>query len=169
MPALRTCAVAMLCAAITLSYACAATRIYLMRGIHFGPLFFSDGMDQIGARLHGPDRTIGVGDWTDRVQFERDAFAHKADQIIVGGHSMGAWAACVMARNLKARGYSVRVVGLDPLLTGADCAGVPAVCFWQGGYPMRGAHNVFVASSYGHVGYASDPRVQARFIAAVGL
>lgn len=165
MAALRTGAVAMLFAAVTLSHADAATRIYLMRGL--GGLLLSDAMDQIGAKLHGRNRTIGVGDWSDAASFERDALGHRGDRIVLIGHSMGAYAASEIGTDLHRRGYSVKVIGIDPLFTNAACGpGVDCICFWGQGFEMHGAHNVFVASSYGHIGYASDPRVQARVIAA---
>ena len=167
MTALRTSAAAMLIAAGVISSAHAGTRIYLMRGL--GGLLLSDAMDQIGTKLHGRNRTIGVGDWSDAAQFERDALGHPHDRIVLIGHSMGAKAAGEIGSDLHRRGYSVKVIGIDPLFTNAACgAGVDCICFWGQGFEMRGAHNVFVASTYGHIGYAADPRVQARVIAAVG-
>jgi hypothetical protein len=165
MKALRTSAAAMLIAASMIASAQAATRIYLMRGL--GGLLLSGGMDQIGARLRRPGVIVTVGDWSDAGAFERDALGHRGDRIIVAGHSMGAKAAGEIGTDLKARGYDVKVIGIDPLLTAASVgAGVNAICFYGQGFPMQGARSVFIASSYGHVGYAADPRVQARVIAA---
>ena len=167
MTALRRCALAMLFAVMMISHAHAATRIYLMRGL--GGLLLSDAMDQIGAKLHGRGRTIGVGDWSDAAAFECDALGHRGDRIVVIGHSMGAKAAGDIGTDLKLRGYAVKVIGIDPLFTNAACGpGVDCICFWGQGFEMRGARNVHIPSSYGHIGYASDPRVQARVIAAVG-
>jgi pimeloyl-ACP methyl ester carboxylesterase len=166
MKTLRASAAAMLIAAGMTASAHAATRIYLMRGL--GGLLLSDAMDQIGARLHGRGRTIGVGDWSDAAAFERDALGHPHDRIVLIGHSMGAKAAGDVGTDLKRRGYSVKVIGIDPLFTGASCGpGVDCICFWGQGFEMRGAKNVHIPSSYGHIGYAADPRVRARVIAAV--
>ena len=168
MPTLRLCA-AMLFVAAAMLPAQAGTRVYLIRGIHFGPLFYSDGMDQIGARLRRPGVTVLVGDWTDRPRFERDALGHRGDLIVIAGHSMGAKEAGAMGDDLYARGYRVKVVMLDPLLTGARTeSAVSAVCFYDS-IPCGGnARNVHLPSPLGHVGYPADRRVQARVIAAVG-
>lgn len=165
MPTLRICAVALTLAIAMISSAHAATRIYLMRGL--GGLLLSDAMDQIGARLRRPGVIVSVGDWSDAPAFERDALGHRGDRIVVAGHSMGARAAGEIGTDLKARGYDVKVIGIDPLYTNAACGpGVNCICYYGQGFPMHGAQNVFVASSYGHIGYASDPRVQSRVIAA---
>ncbi len=143
----------------------AATRIYLMRGL--GGLLLSDAMDQSGARLKRPGIVVEVGDRSDGPAFERDALGHRSDRIVLIGHSMGAYAAGEIGSDLTRRGYQVKVVGIDPLFTNASVApGVNAICFYGEGFPMRGARNVFVASTYGHIAYASDPRVQSRVLAA---
>jgi len=164
MRSLRVIAAAISLAVAMMTAAQAGTRIYLMRGL--GGALLSTGVDQIGARLHRPGVTVTVGDWSDAASFERDALGHRGDRIVVGGHSMGAKAAGEIGTDLHARGYSVKVIGIDPLYTGAAVGpGVNAICFYGQGFPMHGAHNVFVASEYGHVGYASDPRVQSRVVA----
>ena len=139
----------------------AATRVYLMRGL--GGAFISNSMDQIGAKLHGP---VMVGDWTDGPRFAADAQAHPHDRIVLVGHSMGAKAAADAAREL--RGMRVKVIGVDPLFSGATCVGVrDCICFWGQGNSMPGARNVYIASTYGHISYALDPYVQSRIIAAI--
>ena len=162
---MRAVAAAVLMAIATLSPAHAATRVYLMRGL--GGLLISDSMDQIAARLHRS--VVTVGDWSDAPRFTIDAQAHPHDRIVLVGHSMGAKAAGDVARELKVRGMHAKVIGVDPLFSGASCAGLSdCICFWGQGFTMPGAQNVYIASTYGHIGYAADPRVQSRIIAAIG-
>ncbi len=143
----------------------AHTRVYLMRGL--GGLLLSDAMDQIGAKLRRPGIVVNVGDWSDASRFALDAEAHPHDRDVLIGHSMGARAAGEIGTLLKSRGLNVKVIGIDPLFTGALVgAGVDAICFYGQGWPMQGAHNVLIQSSYGHIGYGADPRVQSRVIAA---
>ena len=149
--------------ALVCTNAHAATRVYLMRGL--GGAFISTSMDQIGKKLPG---TVMVGDWTDGPLFAADAILHPHDRIVLVGHSMGAKAAADTARTLKASGIHARVIGVDPLFSGANCTGISdCICFWGQGHSMPGARNVYIASTYGHIGYALDPHVQKRIIAAI--
>jgi hypothetical protein len=150
--------------------ACAATRAYLMRGL--GGAFLSTGEDQIGARLRRLGVIVMVGDWTDREAFVQDAMRHRSDRIIFSGHSMGDLEAFVAGAELRARGLKVRVVGLDPLCTGPRMTrGLDATNIW-GNYcgltqgSVAGARNVYLPGP-SHIGYPSDPRIQARAIAAM--
>lgn len=155
---------------VAASFVCAtahaATRVYLMRGL--GGLLFSDSMDQTAAKLHLPI-VATVGDWSDGPRFTLDARTHPHDRIVLVGHSMGAKAAGDAARELKDHGIRAKVIGVDPLFSGASCEGVAdCICFWGQGFTMPGAQNVYIISTYGHIGYAADPRVQSRIIAAIG-
>lgn len=168
MKALRVAAAAI---AITAAFAAvmaqaqAGTRIYLMRGL--GGALLSTAMDDTAAKLRRPGVTVMVGDFNDAGRFEQDVLAHPGDRIVLGGHSMGAWAAAEAACALAVQGRQAKVVGIDPLLTGAAVrCHAEAVNFYGQGLPMPGARNVFVASRYGHIRYASDPNVQARVIRA---
>lgn len=150
---------------ILCSSAQAATRAYLMGGL--GCPWLSSGVAQIAAKLERRGMHVEVGCYFDASRFTADALAHPHDRIIASGHSMGARAAGEMGTALRARGISVRVIGIDPLYTGAAVGrGVDAVNFYGQGFGMGGARNVVVPSSYGHIGYASDPNVQSRVVAA---
>ncbi len=163
MTTLRTAAAALLLAAM-LSPAFAAPRVYLAGGL--GCPLFTGGLYQIAAKLAARGLRASVG-----CNFA-DALASARSGDVLIGHSYGALHAADAARTLRRRGIRVRVIALDPLWTpnaGATCAGVVrCICFYGQGLPMPAAKNAFVASSYGHIAYASDPRVQARVIAAVG-
>ena len=164
MTALRTCAAALLCAAVMFSPAHAGTRVYLMRGM----LGLSPGLDAVAAMLRAGGAVVMVGDAGERTAFEADAARHPRADIVFGGHSLGAYEATVAAAALAAKGVRVRVVGIDPLFTGAAIdPRIAAVNVYGQGWPMPGAHNHFVASANGHVGYVADPRVQARVVAAI--
>lgn len=174
MPVLRTCAVAMLFAAVTLSHAYAGTRDYLFRGM--GGAMLSTDMDTIGAKLRRFGHVVWVVDYMMAPLVEKDASEHPRDRINLIGHSAGARAAADVANDLIRRGIHAHVIGIDPLcMAPAVVRGIDAVNFYGNRCPinpaltgaMTGAHNVDL-SAYGlwHIPFARDPRVQARVIAA---
>lgn len=139
-----------------------AETIVAMSGGVGCPLF-TGGLEQIAAQLHARGIHADVGCSFGSIN------PKPGDRVVLIGHSMGAVHAAEEAAQLHARGISVMVIALDPLLTGASCPqGIVCICFWQGGYPMPGAQNIRVPSNYGHIRFPADPRVQARVIAAVG-
>lgn len=156
-------AIVILTSVLTISHAAAGTRVYLSGGI--GCPLFTGGLAQISAQLEARGIPARVG-----CNFPiGDILAHRRDRVVLIGHSMGDVLAVAAARELAAKGMRVKVIALDPLYTGASCVGVTeCICYYGQGWPMPGARNVFVRSSYGHVGFPADPRVQARVIAAVG-
>jgi pimeloyl-ACP methyl ester carboxylesterase len=165
MKTLRICAalIALACSAVS---AHAATRVYELGGL--GCPFLNPAAS-VALQLRARGAIVQTDCFYDAGSFEADALAHRSDRIVVIGHSMGAKTGTVMADDLARRGMSVKMIALDALFTGAAAHRAPTVHFWQGGYQMHGAHNVHVASAYGHVGFPNDPNVQARVIAAAGF
>jgi hypothetical protein len=157
--------VAAIAVVLFVASAFASTRVCLMRGL--GGIMLSNSMDVLGQRMRRAGAHVIVTGWWGAPLCEADALAHPRDRNVIAGHSMGAAAAGAVGTDLKARGVHVKVIGIDPLYTGASVGrGVDAVAFYGQGFAMGGARNSFVASSYGHVAYAADPRVQARVMAA---
>lgn len=150
----------MLFAAMLISHAHAGPRVYLSGGA--GCPLFTGGLSQIAAQLEARGDVASVG-----CNFS-DALAHACSGDVLIGHSYGALHACEAGAALLARGIHVKVIGIEPLYTGARCdPRLHAINYYGHGWPMPGAQNVFIASSYGHIGFPADPRVQARVIAAV--
>jgi len=163
MKTLRICA-ALIALACSIASAHAGTRVYELGGLGCG--FGLNPAAALAAKIPG---THVYGCYFNADAFIADASRHKGDRIILIGHSMGAAAVGQMCPILVRRGLQVKMIGLDGLLTGANTSGCPgAVHFWQGGYQMPGAHNVYVPSSYGHIAFPSDPVVQAKVLAAAG-
>lgn len=148
--------------AIALSSPVRAADVAFLSGGAGCPLFTS-GLHQIAAQLqaHGVQASVGCNFNISGI------LTHRGDHVVLIGHSYGAYHAGIAAAQLLRAGMRVKVIGIDPLYTNAGCsAGSDCICFYGQGFPMRGARNLFVASSYGHIGYPADPRVQTRVIAA---
>jgi len=162
MKTLRICA-ALIALACSIASAHAATRVYELGGLGCG--FGLNPAAALAAKIPG---THVFGCYFDAQRFQADALAHRHDRIILVTHSMGDVGGGAMADNLCRAGVSVKMIALDALYTGASVHCAPTVHFWQGGYQMPGAHNVYVPSSYGHIAFPSDPAVQAKVLAAAG-
>jgi hypothetical protein len=140
------------------------TRAYLMSG--FGDLG-AGAMNTMGAKLRARGVVVTVGSYAQADTFAADACAHRNDQIIVIGYSLGATAGARLANAARACGVRyVRLVGIDP--PGSDAAvsrGVNATNFvgaLQG--TISGARNT-AAPGYDHAGIINNPRMQTRFVA----
>jgi pimeloyl-ACP methyl ester carboxylesterase len=162
MKTLRICA-ALIAFACSIASAHAGTRVYELGGLGCG--FGLNPAAALAAKIPG---THVFGCYFNAGTLEADALNHRGDRIIVIGHSMGARTGAAMADDLARRGMNVKMIALDALYTGASASRAPTVHFWQGGYQMPGAHNVYVPSGYGHVAFPSDPVVQAKVLAAAG-
>src|SRR5581483_11314528 len=144
----------------------AVTRVYLMRGLLELSPFAS-----LVATLRAHGAIVTTWSWLQKGALERDALAHRGDRIVVGGHSMGDQEAFAAGGDLKMRGLSVRVVGLDPLCTTPRAtAGLSQINIWGNaclGRPaiVPGARNVYLPGP-SHIGYPADPRVIRAFVAA---
>ena len=162
MKTLRICAalIALACSAIS---AHAATRVYELGGLGCP---FLNPTASLALKIRGA--VVQTGCYFNAGAFEADALSHRGDRVIVVAHSMGDVTGAAMTCDLVRRGMNVEMIALDALLTGASTRCGHTVHFWQGGYPMPGARNIYVASAYGHVGFPSDPNVQARVLAAAG-
>jgi hypothetical protein len=143
----------------------APTRVYLFRGLghlsNFGPL---------AADLRATGATVLIYGWRQQDRVLRDALRHPTDRIVVGGHSMGDWAAFQVAPRIVAAGVPVRVIGLDPLCTFPQSS-VGGVNIWGsycGRYPgtVPGAENIYIADT-SHIHYPVDASVRAAFMRAV--
>lgn len=161
MKALRICAVAMVIAAGMISSAYAGNFAVLSGGA--GCPLFTGGLQQIAAQLKARGFTVSVG-----CNFNKaEILQHRRDHGVLIGHSFGAKHAGEVAGELLAAGMRVDVIAIEPLYTAAVCPrGVKCICYYGQGFPMPGAQNVHIPSAYGHIGYAADPRIQARVIAA---
>ncbi len=161
---LHTFAAAMLVAAVTLSSAQAATRVYLVRGL-MGWLLAP--MSELAADLRARGAIVTRYEWTDVAAIMRDVCAHRHDRNVIVGHSLGVGAAAQAAMRARFCGATdVRVIGIDPPGNGAAVHGVAAVNFVGAlGGTLSGARNV-AAPGYSHIGIVSDTGMRRRIVAA---
>jgi hypothetical protein len=153
-----------LAVALLWSIAAHAANVAYLSGGAGCPLFTS-GLYRIAAALTARGFETHVGCSFPIAQI----LARRRDNVFLIGHSYGAAHAGEACDQLAARGMRVKVIGIDALFTGArtHCAG--AVHIYGQGYPMPGARNELVRSSYGHIAFTQDPNVQRRVLAAAGV
>jgi len=136
------------------------TRVYLMRGLGHLSNFslLADDLRRTGA-------IVKIYGWASQERVINDARKYPNDRIVVGGHSMGDWAAFRAAPHIP----GAHVVGLDPLCT-FPTSQIGGVNIW-GSYcrnqpgTVPGAENIYIADT-DHVHYPLDAEVRAAFVRA---
>lgn len=140
-------------------------RVYVVRGL-IGTVVAP--MTAIAGELRGAGGDVVMGSWWQATALGFDACAHKAQPIIIVGHSLGGPAAAAIGNTAKACGArEVTVVSIDPPPNGsAVVRGIRATNFVGSlGGTIAGARNV-PTPGYGHIAIINDRSMQTRIVAA---
>ncbi len=143
----------------------AGTRAYLMNGL-MGEVLTGPTMNELAAKFHRQGAEVVVGSWTQVASFTSDACAHRADRVVIVGHSLGVLGAAKMATDIRACGLrNVRVIMVDPPVN-SSVTGCYAVNFVGSfGDKISGAKNIS-ASERGHIDMTYDEGLQRRILQA---